>query len=46
MEKAEAIREWCVKKALSILIARNANVQWSTKEVVEVAKELEKYIKG
>ncbi len=46
MEKKEAVREWCIDIALSALsrtaLADNAAID--SEEVIEYAKELEKYI--
>jgi len=44
MDRMEAIREYCIEKAVEILRANPKPWISSTKDVVETAKELEKYI--
>ncbi len=42
MEKKEAIREWAIDKALTLLASYEG--QYDVEEVVKVAEKLEKYI--
>ena len=42
MEKTEAIREWCIEKAIDLLLSNGQN--FKAEDVVRCAKELEKYI--
>ena len=46
MEKSEAIREWCVEKAIGLLLSKNDNQGFKSKDVIQCAKELENYIVG
>ncbi len=44
MEKAEAIREYCIERALEIIQLDASRVILSTEDVIKSAKELENYI--
>jgi len=43
MRREEAVKEWCIEKAIVIRLNTKGTVG-STKDIVETAKELEKYI--
>ncbi len=44
MEKKEAVREYCIEKALVITQAQKPVRNPSVEDVIKAAKELEKYI--
>lgn len=44
MEKNEATREWCVEKALLVLLSDKVRVSLTVQDVVNTARELEAYI--
>ena len=44
MEKKEAIREYCIEKALVIESAKTINRDPSVDNVIKTAEKLEKYI--
>ncbi|KKN23686.1 hypothetical protein LCGC14_0902450 [marine sediment metagenome] len=44
MEKKEAIREWCVDKAI-VLHSQQHSGSYGPEDIVKTAKEIEKYIK-
>lgn len=44
MERTDALREWCIEKAMQILRADTAKLRISADEVIDVAKKLEKHI--
>ena len=49
MEKVVATREWCIDKAISIALCKEyggTNPSITAKEVIEIAKKLEEYIKS
>ena len=46
MEKTEAIREWCVEKAMTLLISNKDNQSFKAEDVIKIAKELENYLMG
>lgn len=46
MEKLEAVREYCIDRAITLLATDKATIKSDTKTVVTLAKELEAYITG
>ena len=44
MERKEAIREWCVEKALAIEATQKMPKEVNAAGVIKTAKEIEKYI--
>ena len=45
MEKKEAIREWCIERAMSLCAYRaEVGESYTTKDVIDVAKKIEAYI--
>lgn len=44
MDKTEAIREWCIEKAVELFLSNGQD--FKVEDVVRHAKELEKYIRG
>ena len=44
MEKDVAVREWCIEKAIGLLLSNKTSMSITTDDVVEVAKKIEDYI--
>ncbi len=44
MEKQEAIREWCIERAVELCLSNKGAIAISVKGVIATAEEIEKYI--
>ena len=44
MEKKEAVREWCIEKAMVIIASQSGQTIHKVEDVIKLAKELETYI--
>lgn len=42
--ETETVRRWCIEMAMRLLLSNKAESSLTTKDVVDVAKELEDYI--
>ena len=44
MEKKEAVREYCIERAITLLLSSKGQMRFGVEDVINTAKELEKYI--